>query len=359
MLQVNIVIMSFAPFSSTNNMVNDNISNYQFDINNTRSCKAPLSRPRPSQQLDDNDYFTNNMHQINRSKDHVIKMPMYGIQSYGNARSISDSNSNMEIPIYKPKTNNNINCRKQENNNQENMIFRNVQRTSKPLKYVSMNMNDSHATRLGKKTDNNYGTYEMSNYMDDNLYMENINSNHVSISRHVNTQKNTINLNKYSDEQLKELIYDGRLYVDGISNNPLNIIAAVRNGRHNDKIVFIQKNNTSKFDVANQHWPMHAGYETKSDNKKGFNTTMYQSIPFMGSGKGSGNIELETDILYGTSTRVPKQSGLGTVSVNRFENLFWDPQDPNHIVADLPRGGVDTRNDKETNDGFINNRQRR
>lgn len=72
------------------------------------------------------------------------------------------------------------------------------------------------------------------------------------------------------------------------------------------------------------------------------NTAFYKAIPYMGSGSGNGNTEIESQMIQGEVTRF-KQKKTGGFLLDRFEFLDRDIQDPKHIVPVFPRGGVDTR----------------
>lgn len=60
------------------------------------------------------------------------------------------------------------------------------------------------------------------------------------------------------------------------------------------------------------------------------------------------NVNVETAIKYGETSRWPKQSGISMVEQDRFENLIWDPQDTRHIIRPdgYPQAGINTRLDR-------------
>lgn len=72
------------------------------------------------------------------------------------------------------------------------------------------------------------------------------------------------------------------------------------------------------------------------------NHAYYIPVPFMGHGRGRNDVDAETDIIQGISSRTDR-SKIGEVYVDRFEQLDRDIQDPDHIVLPWPRGGIDTR----------------
>jgi hypothetical protein len=72
------------------------------------------------------------------------------------------------------------------------------------------------------------------------------------------------------------------------------------------------------------------------------NHAYYMAVPFMGHGRGRNDVDAETDIIQGISSRTDR-SKIGEWYVDRFEELDKDIQDPDHIVLPWPRGGIDTR----------------
>jgi hypothetical protein len=68
----------------------------------------------------------------------------------------------------------------------------------------------------------------------------------------------------------------------------------------------------------------------------------YQAVPYMGQGSGLGDVDMSTLMKQGTATNF-KARKLGGITIDRFETLPRDMQDPDHIVLPFPRGGIDTR----------------
>lgn len=63
---------------------------------------------------------------------------------------------------------------------------------------------------------------------------------------------------------------------------------------------------------------------------------------------GTKNVGVETPMIYGETSRWPKQSGLSMIEKDRFDPLFFDPQDTRHIIRPdgYPQAGINTRLDR-------------
>jgi hypothetical protein len=62
----------------------------------------------------------------------------------------------------------------------------------------------------------------------------------------------------------------------------------------------------------------------------------------MGGGTGQGNIDLDSELKHGQPNKL-RGRHIGGVTIDRFETLPRDMQDPDHIVLPFPQGGIDTR----------------
>lgn len=71
--------------------------------------------------------------------------------------------------------------------------------------------------------------------------------------------------------------------------------------------------------------------------------TNYTRGAFKGMGVGQVDGELEAQVKYGLGTREKKANDLAGITINRFQYLERNFQDPNHIILPFPRGGVITR----------------
>ena len=84
-------------------------------------------------------------------------------------------------------------------------------------------------------------------------------------------------------------------------------------------------------------------------NKKK-NVSIINDKPYIGAGRGIGDLDISEMIRTGQDTRRyndqyrEKQE---SHVIDRFHILDKDYQDPNHIVMDIPRGGVQTRKNKK------------
>jgi hypothetical protein len=60
------------------------------------------------------------------------------------------------------------------------------------------------------------------------------------------------------------------------------------------------------------------------------------------------NVSIETPLTFGETSRFPKQSGLSMIEQDRFNPLYWDPQDTRHIIRPdgYPQAGINTRLDR-------------
>jgi len=81
---------------------------------------------------------------------------------------------------------------------------------------------------------------------------------------------------------------------------------------------------------------------TKCDDDKILNTAAYVPVPYMGYGVGQGDINTDSALQFGEATRTNRLKA-GETYIDRFDYLYNNPQDPDHIVMPWPRGGVDTR----------------
>ena len=69
----------------------------------------------------------------------------------------------------------------------------------------------------------------------------------------------------------------------------------------------------------------------------------YLTTPYMGHGKGIGNVDVESTMWHAEPSRIAGNKDLGGVSINRFEDLFVDVQENSVYPFDFPRGGVNSR----------------
>jgi hypothetical protein len=69
----------------------------------------------------------------------------------------------------------------------------------------------------------------------------------------------------------------------------------------------------------------------------------YKTTPFMGHGKGMGNVDVESSMLHAEPSRIPGHNDLGGISINRFEDLFVNIQEKSIYPFDFPRGGINSR----------------
>lgn len=84
-------------------------------------------------------------------------------------------------------------------------------------------------------------------------------------------------------------------------------------------------------------------------NKKK-NVAIINDKPYIGAGRGMGNIDISELIRCGQDTRRMndqfKEKQESTI-IDRFHIIDKDFQNPNNIVMDLPRGGIQTRKNKK------------
>jgi hypothetical protein len=88
-------------------------------------------------------------------------------------------------------------------------------------------------------------------------------------------------------------------------------------------------------------------------------------MPFMGHGNGIRNAELECDMQQGLPTRLFTQKFKTNGYTNPVEHFYDyisdDIQQVDHVVMDLPRGGISTRLDNKSKieRGTVNTSYRR
>ena len=88
----------------------------------------------------------------------------------------------------------------------------------------------------------------------------------------------------------------------------------------------------------------------KKPNTKKSNISIINDKPYIGAGRGIGDLDISELIRTGQDTRryndqyKEKQE---SHIIDRFQILDKNYQDPKHIVMDLPRGGVQTRKNKK------------
>lgn len=96
----------------------------------------------------------------------------------------------------------------------------------------------------------------------------------------------------------------------------------------------------SKMDTSNK-WIDYQNTECqKIPNRE---QIQYQTTPFMGHGKGIGNVDVESSMLHSEPSRIPGHNDLGGVSINRFEDLFINVQEKSVYPFNFPRGGMSSR----------------
>ena len=80
-------------------------------------------------------------------------------------------------------------------------------------------------------------------------------------------------------------------------------------------------------------------------------TNFYYSNQSIGAGRGFGNYDIANDMHFGKSSRDDniewKQYKEG-VTIDRFEFIDNNIQNPKHLVMDIPRGGLSTRKQLNT-----------
>ena len=90
----------------------------------------------------------------------------------------------------------------------------------------------------------------------------------------------------------------------------------------------------------------------KRNQNQNQKTDFYYNNKNVGPGRGFGNLNISNDIRNGDASRNDtqvnneKQEGLQMFDY-KFQYLNKDFQDPNHIVMSIPRGGVQTRKQKQ------------
>lgn len=71
--------------------------------------------------------------------------------------------------------------------------------------------------------------------------------------------------------------------------------------------------------------------------------TGYQAVPFMGQGRGCGDVDLETSLQHGMPSRTMKSYGYRNPEEHYFDYIDDTMQRPEHVIFPIPRGGVATR----------------
>ena len=88
------------------------------------------------------------------------------------------------------------------------------------------------------------------------------------------------------------------------------------------------------------------------------NIAIINDKPYIGAGRGIGDLDVSELIRTGQDTRryndkfkEKQESNI----IDRFQILDKNYQDPNHVIMEIPRGGIQTRKTKKNvnkNDGF-------
>ena len=102
-----------------------------------------------------------------------------------------------------------------------------------------------------------------------------------------------------------------------------------------------------------QENPLPKELEEKKKEKQNKPMTIINDKPYIGAGRGIGDLDISEMIRTGQDTRrnndIYREKQESSVT-NRFHILDKDLQDPKNIVMDIPRGGVQTRKNKKLND---------
>jgi hypothetical protein len=97
--------------------------------------------------------------------------------------------------------------------------------------------------------------------------------------------------------------------------------------------------------------------QTKKQNipKKNKNMAIINDKPYVGAGRGIGDLDISELIRTGQDTRryndEYKEKQESNI-INRFDILDKDYQDPKNVIMDIPRGGIQTRKIKKNKKPF-------
>jgi hypothetical protein len=175
----------------------------------------------------------------------------------------------------------------------------------------------------------------------------NKNKNNGHIGRTDNNQNKTNFRRKVQDQPLKFVSTDfvrrdnddnNSYYKKGghIHGEIVDFDSLLRHGQ-------VQDRNKTKIvtdmDVSNK-WLSHRNTECKKVPNA---EQAYLTTPYMGHGKGIGNVDVESTMWHAEPSRIAGSKDLGGVSINRFEDLFVDVQENSVYPFDFPRGGVNSR----------------
>jgi hypothetical protein len=92
-------------------------------------------------------------------------------------------------------------------------------------------------------------------------------------------------------------------------------------------------------------------YISNMNKEKATEQRPYKTTPFMGHGKGMGNVDVESSFLHSELSKTNGSKHVNDLSINRFEDLHVDVQEKSLYPFSFPRGGISTR------DGEIYTRQ--
>jgi hypothetical protein len=136
---------------------------------------------------------------------------------------------------------------------------------------------------------------------------------------------------------IKNRLYKNKELSSNVYSQIVDFDTLLRHGKAQDKR---KTKVVGKMDTSNK-WLDYQNTECKK--VPNVEQIHYQTTPYMGHGKGIGNVDVESSMWHAEPSRIAKHKDLGGVSINRFEDLFVDVQQNSVYPFDFPRGGIDSR----------------
>jgi hypothetical protein len=169
-------------------------------------------------------------------------------------------------------------------------------------------------------------------------------SNHPYTYNNESTKKNAYEFEDMSNNQCgkKQVDYQpGLVQTKGhVGGDSIDVESILKYGSTNKFQDKSKMQIEMKMDTANK-W---VDYQSTNCQKiPNVSHVQYQTTPFMGHGKGMGNVDTESTMWHAEPSRTAGNNDLGGISINRFDDLFVNVQEKSVFPFAFPRGGMNSR----------------